>query len=73
MKHKATLKIKSRDAGSVAEALETDNLEMEDLKIKSSSDKDYVITEVESNNLGSLLSTLDDVLHCQIMAENVIK
>ncbi len=73
MKHKAVLKTKSRDAGSVAKALETDNLEMRDLKITSSSVKEYVLTEVESNSLGSLLNTLDDVLHCQMLAENVIK
>jgi len=73
MKYKALLKTRSRDSGSVAEALEIDNVRLQDLKIKTHPGRGYIVTNVESNNLGSLLNTLDDVLYCQMLAEKVIE
>jgi len=73
MKFTAILKTKSKDAESVSQALEVDNVDMKDLGIKTGFTQDRIITKVESNNIGSLLSSLDDVIKCQMVAEDIIK
>jgi len=73
MKYKATLKTESCDAKSVSAALNVDNIKLDNLKIKSSHVGDLVITEVESDNLGTIANTLDDLLSCQLAAEKIIK
>jgi len=73
MKYKATLKTESGDAKSVSAALNVDNIRLEGLNIKSSHMGAMVVTEVESNNLGTLANTLDDLLSCQLAAEKLIK
>jgi hypothetical protein len=73
MKYKATLKTESGDAKSVSEALNVDNIKLDNIKIKSGHFGALVVTEVESNNLGTLANTLDDLLSCQLAAEKIIK
>jgi len=73
MKFTAVLKTESKDAESVARTLQVDNVEMEGLRIRTESNQGRIITRVESNKIGSLLSSLDDVIKCQMVAEDIIK
>jgi len=68
----AILKTESRDAKNLAKALDVDNVKLENLKIKSRARGKKIITELESNNLNTLLSTLDDIISCQMVAEKLI-
>jgi len=73
MKFKAVLKTESMDPISVSKALEIDNIELENMRIKTIPYKGYILTTVESNSLKSVLNTLDDIIFCQMVAEEVIK
>ncbi len=73
MKAKALLKTKSMDASSVAKSLQTDNVLMENLSIKTTPGAGYIKTHVESDNLNCLMNTLDDLICCQMVAERVIQ
>jgi len=73
MKAKALLKTKSMDASSVAKSLQTDNVMMEYLRIKTTPGAGYITTHVESENLNCLMNTLDDLICCQMVAERVIQ
>jgi len=73
MKYKAILTTESGDARSISRAIGIDNIILENLKIETKFDDKRIITEVESNSIDSLLSTLDDIIHCQIVAEKVIR
>ncbi|MEA1925244.1 MAG: KEOPS complex subunit Pcc1 [Candidatus Altiarchaeota archaeon] len=73
MKAKALLKTRSMDASSVAKSLQTDNVTMEDLRIKTTPEGKYITTHVESGNLNCLMNTLDDLICCQMVAERVIQ
>ncbi len=73
MKHEAILKTESRDAKSIAQALSRDNVDLNGLKVTTGyKENKKIITKVESKNMKSLLSTLDDIISCQIVAEDVI-
>ena len=72
MKFRATLKTHSLDAESVSAALDVDNTKQESLAIKTSTQGDLIVTDVESNNLGTLANTLDDLLACQMSAEKLM-
>jgi hypothetical protein len=73
MKHTAILKTKSGDVKNVAKALNVDNIELGNLKITSKACGNRIITKLESNNPNTLLSTLDDIISCQMVAEKVIR
>lgn len=72
MKYKATLTTESRNAKPISRAIDIDNVRLEDLKIETKFDDGKIITEIESRSMNSLLATLDDIIHCQIVAEKVI-
>lgn len=72
LKYNAVLKTDSRDAKSVANALNKDNVTLDGLRITTGYRDKKVITEVSANSMKSLLSTLDDIILCQIVAENVL-
>jgi hypothetical protein len=72
MKFKAVLKTESKDAESVASALDIDNIRLEDLRVETKTEKDRIVTRIESNNINTLINTLDDIISCQIVAERII-
>lgn len=69
----AILITESNDCESVASALNVDNTKLDDLEIKTSTDKDKIITKIKAKNINTLLATLDDVISCQMVAEKTIK
>lgn len=73
MKIIATLKTESKDAGSVASALDVDNVKLEKLRVETKTEKDKILTKIESNSINTLINTLDDILCCQIVAEKIIE
>ena len=73
MRCKAILKTESSDAGSVSRALDIDNLNQENLKIKTEISDKEILTTVESNSIKTMISTLDDIIMCQRVAEKSIK
>jgi len=68
----ATLVTDSKSPKSVAGSLNIDNLELDELRIKTYSNDNRIFTTIESNNLGTMLSVIDDIIRCQIVAEGVI-
>ena len=73
MKYKATLTTESMGAKSISRAIGIDNILLENLKIETKYKNEKIITEIESKSMNSLLATLDDIIHCQIVAEKVIR
>jgi len=69
----ATLITESNDCESVASALNVDNIKLDDLEIKTSTDKNKIITTIKAKNINTLLATLDDIISCQMAAEKTIK
>jgi len=66
----------SKDANSISSSLDIDNLEVEGsenlyIDIKPV-DKKRIRTVVKSNKIGTLINTLDDIIRCQIVAENLL-
>lgn len=72
MKYKATLRTESVDAENVCRALSVDNIKKERLSIKSFCEGDKIVSVVESDSLGAIINTLDDLLSCQMAAEKLI-
>lgn len=73
MKFSAVLKTESKDAESVSRALQIDNVDMEGFRIDTRAEKGRIVTRMESERINSLLSSLDDVIKCQMVAEDSIK
>ena len=67
----AVMKTDSVDPASVAASLQTDNVVLEDLCVETFGDNN-VVTKVKANGIPTLISTLDDILACQIAAEKVM-
>jgi hypothetical protein len=65
------LKTDSRNSQAVASALKIDNAEMKDLSVKTKAGE-QIVTTVEAKSISKLISTLDDLVACQIAAEKVI-
>ncbi|OYT42283.1 MAG: hypothetical protein B6U86_00480 [Candidatus Altiarchaeales archaeon ex4484_43] len=72
MKIIATLKTESKDAKSVASALDIDNVKLEKLRVETKSERDKILTRIESDSVNTLINTLDDIIRCQIVAEKII-
>jgi len=64
----------SRDAKSISDSLNVDNLsdKKSGIFVESRAIDDKIITIVNTNKLGTLLNTLDDIIRCQIIAENLL-
>ncbi|MBU4201614.1 MAG: hypothetical protein L6243_06385 [Candidatus Altiarchaeales archaeon] len=73
MKFTAVLKTESGDAQSVSKALQIDNVDMENFSIDTGAEKDTIVTKIEAEKINTLLSSLDDVIKCQMVAEDNIK
>jgi hypothetical protein len=72
MKYVARLTAESKDASSVSRALNVDNVRLEDLEIVSGVSGGKIVTSIGSNNLKTLINTLDDLLSCQMAAERLL-
>ncbi len=72
MKFSAVLKTESMDAESVSKALQIDNVDMENFRIKTEAEKGRIVTKIEAEKINTLLSSLDDVIKCQMVAEESI-
>jgi transcriptional/translational regulatory protein YebC/TACO1 len=68
----ATLITESNDCGTVASALNVDNIKLDGLEIKTSTDNNKIITQIKAKDIKTLLVTLDDILFCQMVAEKSI-
>lgn len=68
----ATLSTVSKDPRAVAASISADNTPVEGLSVSTSVSDSKVSTKVSAQSLSSLLSTLDDVLRCQMASEAVI-
>lgn len=72
MKYAATLMTDSRDAKSVSSALNVDNIKVEGLEIESKVSGGRIVTDIETDNLKTLINTLDDLISCQMAAEKLL-
>ena len=68
----ATLTTESKSPGDIAQSLDLDNVQLDTLRIRTCPKDDKIVTIVESNNLHTLLATLDDIICCQRVAEKMI-
>lgn len=71
--HQAVLRTSSKDGKSVSQALEADNEQDKKLRIVTKEREKRVVSEIETNSIRTLLSTLDDLVRCQIMAERALE
>lgn len=72
MKYAAQLSTDSRDASSVSQALNVDNIKMKGLEIESAVKGGRIETKIKTNNLKTLINTLDDLISCQTAAEKLL-
>lgn len=70
--HQAILKTISKDGEHISEALDKDNDGENKLKIVTNYKGDKITTKIRTPSIRTLLSTLDDAIHCQIVAEKLI-
>jgi hypothetical protein len=69
----ARLLTESRDAESVSKSLKPDNVGMRFLEVRTSVSGGRIVSDIESGSLTTLLSTIDDLLGCQITSESLIE
>jgi hypothetical protein len=72
MKYVARLTTESKDASSVSRALNVDNIKLDGLIVESGIADGMIVTNIESNNLKTLINTLDDIISCQMAAEKLL-
>jgi hypothetical protein len=72
MKYVARLTTESKDASSVSRALNVDNIKLDGLRVESGIVDQKIVTDIESNNLKTLINTLDDLISCQMAAEKLL-
>lgn len=66
--HTATMLTQSADAINVCKSLAIDNNQY----VKSNVSGKFIRTEVRSESMNTLLSTLDDIIFCQMVAETLV-
>ena len=69
---KARLVTESSDAEAVSKALAADSVRMERLIVRTGSSHGRVITEIEAESVSTLMSTVDDLIRCQMTSESLI-
>ena len=69
---KALLYTFSRDPETVARALNVDNVKEDKLRIRTKAVGGYVVSEVETKKLPTMLNCLDDLIACQMIAERIL-
>lgn len=60
------------DPESIASSLDVDNILLDGMSIESRVEGNRVVTEVDSSSMETLLNTLDDLIRCQMAAEEVL-
>jgi hypothetical protein len=73
MMHNVQLKTESKNSAQVSKALGVDNVRMEELSIETACSGGSIKTVISANSISTILSTVDDILRCQIDAESMIK
>ncbi|MFH1721014.1 MAG: KEOPS complex subunit Pcc1 [Candidatus Altiarchaeota archaeon] len=73
MKCTATLKTKSSDAKNITRSLSVDNVRKEKLSVSTRAEGEFIISEIETKSVESMLHTLDDIIFCQITAEESLR
>ena len=73
MKHYAKIRTGSKNGGEVCKSLDVDNVSLKDFSVETGFDSNEIISIVKSNSIATLLSTVDDLIRCQIAAESLIK
>ena len=68
----ATLTTDSKDGKAVAKSLNADNVRMDSLTVKTTVAGGTIVSHIESQSVSCLLSTVDDLLRCQMTAESLI-
>lgn len=68
----AILRTESKDPESVAASLSLDNCDLDGLRVSSSVEDGMVVSSVEGRSVGTVLSTLDDLVCCQITSESLV-
>ena len=68
----AILTTDSKDPAAVSGSLSGDDASMESLRVTTVSSDGAVVCTVEAESLSTLLSTIDDLLRCQMTSESLI-
>ncbi len=71
--HEALLTTDSHDARSVSKSLDVDNVHEGNFSIVTKIKNQKIETRIKANSVSTLLSTLDDVIRCQMIAEKTIE
>jgi hypothetical protein len=69
MRFQARMFTDSRDAGSVSKSLSADNICLDFLTVKTGVSGKRIDSKIECESLSTLISTVDDLLRCQISSE----
>jgi hypothetical protein len=70
--YNAILTTESKNPESVSKALDVDNIWLSGLSISTKISGGRIETKICSETLPTLLSTLDDLIRCQMMAEGLV-
>ncbi len=62
----------SKDAKNISQAIKVDNMAGETLLMTTRAEGNTLVSEVQAQNMGTMLSTIDDLIACQITAEEMI-
>lgn len=71
--HNALLVTDSLDAENIAQSLNVDNVDEENLTITTKINNHKIETKIKAKSTATLLSTLDDIIRCQMIAEKMIE
>jgi hypothetical protein len=69
----ARLSTESKDAAAVSKSLKPDNVGMECLKVTTSTSGAMIVSEVDAGSVITLMSTLDDLIMCQMTSEALLE
>lgn len=70
--YNATLITESKNPESVSKALDVDNIRLSGLVVETKVSGGRIETRMGAESLPTLLSTLDDLIRCQMTAENLV-
>jgi len=68
----AKLSMESKDASSISKSISADNEADGKLKVETTAKGGMVISKISSPSISTVLSTIDDILRCQMTSESVI-
>jgi len=69
----AYLTTESTDATAVCESLKVENVSLDKLKVRTYEQGGKVVSQISCESVSTCLSTLDDLIRCQICSEAVIE